>query len=263
MKNKYLGFFISSLLMFMSGIFLLSALIYYDLSDYVEDYNYSDYDEYVNVREGLDFLSKLPIQFNIINKFFSDFNHLDQNEKEQIVMAYAIKNRYELYECGPNNNSKLHLCIDTNTLNSSDLLFRFGLDFEFENEEIKLYLDDYGASSVSNDLGESFYRITLNNDNNKAYRLYSVFDSFKQDNDLYIFYLYQGYYSGNCTKGDDITLFDFITGNALYTGKCNGNNEFVVIPDDVIKKLQLYKYELKKDDNDRFYLYGYNPVRYH
>ena len=40
----------------------------------------------------------------------------------------------------------------------------------------------------------------------------------------------------------------------------NGDNEFENAPKEEIKKLQLYKYELKKNEDGEFYLYGYNPV---
>ena len=51
-----------------------------------------------------------------------------------------------------------------------------------------------------------------------------------------------------------------MTGKVIYKDTCNGNNEFTVEPTEEIENLQLYKYELKKDENDKYYLYGYNPV---
>ena len=51
-----------------------------------------------------------------------------------------------------------------------------------------------------------------------------------------------------------------MSGKVVYKDTCNGNQEFTVDPGENIAKLQLYKYELKKDRNNKFYLYGYNPV---
>lgn len=259
-RKKLVVIFVSIFLMFLSVVSLFGAIVYYDLSEQVKTYSYSDKNEYETITEGLDFLNKLPIQFNIINKYFSDFNHLNQLEKEQIVMSYALKNNYQVYSCGLSSSVKKSMCIKKSDLNSSDLLEKFGLNFKFENNDVNIYLDDYGATSVISRNNDDYYQFNLNNNNN-FFRLYSVFDKYKVDDDLYIFYMYQGYFSGNCIVGEELSLYDFITGDIVYTGKCNGNNNFILSPEDSINKLQLYKYELKKNENGEFYLYGYNPVK--
>lgn len=260
-RKRIIGIFVSIFLMVLSAISLFGAVVYYDLSEQVKAYSYSDKKEYETITEGLDFINKLPIQFNIINKYFADFNHLNQLEKEQIVMSYALKNKYQVYSCGLNNNFKNTLCIKKSDLHSRDLLDRFGLDFKFQNNDVNIYLDDYGATSVTSNNNDDYYTFNINNSNNTAFRLYSVFDKYRVEDDIYKFYLYQGYFSGNCTRGEKLDLYDFITGDIIYSGECNGNNNFVLSPDDSINKLQLYKYELKKDKNNKFYLYGYNPVK--
>ena len=77
---------------------------------------------------------------------------------------------------------------------------------------------------------------------------------------LYIFYLFQGYYKANCTAGEKLALYDFMNGKEVYEGVCNDKGYFSEEPDFDKVDLQLYKYELKKNDKGEFYLYGYNPV---
>lgn len=257
-EKKFL--ILSIILMIISGAMLLSAVVYYDFSRQIKDYKYSDLDEYENIKEGLSFINTLPIHFNIINKYFSDLNNLNQVEKEEIVMSYVIKNRYGLYDCGPSNNVNQYLCIDKETLNSDKLLKRFGLDMKFESENIKIYVDDYGTYLVNSNSNMKYYQIVLDNTNNKMYRMYTRFSHYKQKKDTYIFYVYQGYYSGNCDKNSELSLYDFMSGKVIYKDTCNGNQNFTVDPGEKVEELQLYKYELKKDNNDSFYLFGYNPV---
>lgn len=258
-KKRPLIFF-SVFLMCMSGVMLFSALLYYDLADKVKEQVYSDKVEYDDITAGLSFLEDLPIHFNIINKYFSNFDNLSQQEKEEIVMGYVVKNRYGLYECGMSVGNKKYLCIDKDTLNSEELLSVFNSNFRFESDEVKLYLDDYGASSIRTDTSNTAYRVVLNDEYSNSYRLYSEFYKYKKERDVYVFYLYQGYYMGNCKKGEELSLYDFMSGEEVYLDRCNGNNNFEVSPGEKIEVLQLYKYELKKDDNGKFYLYGYNPV---
>ena len=257
--KKYIK--VSVFLMILSAIMIFTAIVYYDLADKVKDYKYSDKEEYDDITKGLNFLSKFPIHFNIINKYFSDFNNLSQKEKEEVVMGYVIKNKYKLYECGPSNNSIKHLCIDKDVLNSKELLNIFNLDMKFESENINVYIDDYGTYSVTTTNDSKYYKIVLDNTNNKLYRLYSSFSHYKKENDKHIFYMYQGYYMGNCVKDEKLDLYDFMSGKIVYTNKCNDNQKFNIENEDDIKKLQLYKYELKKDSDNNFYISGYNPVK--
>ncbi len=260
MKEKKM-FILSIVLMAISGILLFTALLYYDLSDKIKEYKYSDLEEYENIKQGLDYIDHLPIHFNIINKYFSDLNNLKQEEKEEIVLAYVIKNKYKTYECGPSNNSTEYLCVNKEDLNSHDLLDKFGLKFKFKSTDIKIYVDDYGTYSVKTTDNSKYYQIVLNNMNNNLYRMYTKFSHYKESNHKYTFYVYQGYYAGNCKKDSSLELYDFMSGKAVYKNTCNGNQNFVIEPNKKsIKKLQLYKYELKKDKNGNFYLFGYNPV---
>ena len=36
--------------------------------------------------------------------------------------------------------------------------------------------------------------------------------------------------------------------------------QFIELGDDSLDNLQMYKYELKKDENNKYYLAGFNPV---
>lgn len=245
----------SSVLLVLSGVFLSLAVIYYDFIDKVEKYQYSDSTEYNNVKEALDFVNKLPIQFNITNNYFSGFDNLDENIREVIVMAYAFKNNYQTYPCGLSGTS---ICIDKTALESQSLLEKFNTKTKFISNSIKLYLDDYGTYTVNTSDSSTYYRINLDNDN-KQYRKYSNFSHYKQEEDIYLIYVYEGYYMGNCIEGEKLELFDFMSGKVVYTDTCNNNQTFTTVPDK-IKGLQLYKYELKKNENGEFYLYGYNPV---
>ncbi len=55
-----------------------------------------------------------------------------------------------------------------------------------------------------------------------------------------------------------ITSSSFL--DVTYVGTCDCDNKFENVPKEKIKKLQLYKYELKKNKDGEFYIYGYNPV---
>ena len=255
-EKKYI--IISISMMLVSGIMLLLAVFYYDLSDKVKKYNYSTEEEYNNVKEGIAFIKTLPIHFNIINKYFSNINNLEQKEKEEIVLSYAIKNNYNLYNCGPSNDLNQYLCIDKENLTSNELLEKFNLDLNFKSKSINLYIDDYGSYIATTTENAKHYKIILNAKNNKQYRLYSKFSHYKKEKGTHVFYMYQGYYKGNCEK--DSELEDFMTGKAVYKNTCNGNKEFTIDPGKNIEKIGLYKYELKKDKNNKYYLYGYNPV---
>lgn len=257
-KEKYIK--ACSLLMIISAIFLVIAVVYCDLSKQVVNYKYVDADEYEDVRIGLDFLDKIPIHFNIINKYFSNMNNLHQQEKEEILLAYAIKNNYRLYECGPSNSVTKYLCINKKDLTSYTLLGKFNLNLDFKSDSIKIYVDDYGVYTITTNKDASYYKITLDNSTNNLYREYFKFDHYKKEKDSYLFYIYQGYFKGNCKKEEKLDLYDFMSGDVVYSGKCNGNHNFSIDPSDNVKKLQLYKYELKKDKYGNFYLYGYNPV---
>lgn len=244
------------LLIILSFLLLFLAFVYYDMTGKVKDYKYIDTDEYKDVKEGLEYLSGLPIHFNIINKYFSDFNNLSQNEKEEIVMAYAIKNKYKLYEWG-----NKHYCINKKDLDSEELLDKFNLKTKISGEMIETYIDDYGSYTSTFSAKTNNYHIVLDDNQKNKYHLYSKFSHYKQEGSKYIFYLYQGYYDSNCKEGDKLVLFDFISGKEIYEDVCNKNKTFNRLPTDRdLKKLQLYKYELKKKNNN-FYLSGYNPVR--
>ena len=65
---------IALVLMLLSGLLLCSVTIYCDALSKIENYNYSTKEEYENVKAGLSLLDKLPTQFNIVNKYFSDFS---------------------------------------------------------------------------------------------------------------------------------------------------------------------------------------------
>ncbi|MBR1937132.1 MAG: hypothetical protein IJ842_05500 [Bacilli bacterium] len=244
-----------SILLLLGSFNLLSlASIYYKMEQKIVDYRYSDKNEYLNVEEGIDFINKLPIQFNITNKFFSNFDNLDQKTREEIILGYVIKNNYKMYQCGNSN-----YCIDKESLKDPLLLEKFNSKTEFQSNNIQIYIDDYGVYQINTTDQLSYYRLSLKNDNNN-YRKYSKFSHYKEENGLYVFYFYEGYYKGNCIKDEELELYDFMTGKVIYKDTCNGNNEFTVEPTEEIENLQLYKYELKKDENDKYYLYGYNPV---
>lgn len=250
----------SIILMIISAFLLFGAFVYCDYLGKIKDYKYVDNDEYESVNSGLIFIEKLPIHFNILNKYFSNMNNLSQKEKEEIVLAYAIKNNYKLYECGPSNSVTKYLCINKEDLKSKELMDIFNLNLNFENKNIDIYVDNYGTYTLTTNDASVYYQIVLNNSNNKMYRMYTKFDHYKQEKDIYIFYVYQGYYKANCNEGEALDLYDFMSGKVVYSDKCNNNHEFIKQPGDDVKKLQLYKYELKKNKEGNFYLYGYNPV---
>ena len=52
-----------------------------------------------------------------------------------------------------------------------------------------------------------------------------------------------------------------MSGKSAFKGTCNDNKRLIDIEDKKVEKLQLYKYELKKNSKGEFYLSGYNPVK--
>ena len=72
---------LSIILMFASAIMISLAFVYYALEDRAISYRYSDIKEYTDINNGIKFIEKMPIQFNIINKYFSNMNNLSQKER--------------------------------------------------------------------------------------------------------------------------------------------------------------------------------------
>lgn len=244
------------LLLIASFNFLALGTICYALEDNIEKFKYSDMKEYSDINDGLSLINELPIQVNIQNEYFSGFDNLSDNVRESIAMAYLVKNKINTYQCGTGRE----ICIDKSKLSDS-IAKIFNTKTKIDSNNIELYVDDYGNHSANSTNDSTYYRMLLDDDNN-YYRKYSKFEKYKQEKDLYIFYVYEGYYKGNCIKDEKLELFDFMTGDSIYVDKCNQSNGFVNEPNENVKKLQLYKYELKKDENNDFYLYGYNPVKH-
>ena len=65
---------LSIILMFASAIMISLAFVYYALEDRAISYRYSDIKEYTDINNGIKFIEKMPIQFNIINKYFLEIS---------------------------------------------------------------------------------------------------------------------------------------------------------------------------------------------
>ncbi len=244
-----------TLLLVASFNFLALGTICYSLEDHIEQFRYSDNSEYSNITAGVSLIDTLPIQFNISNEYFSGFDNLSNDKRESILMAYLLKNKINTYLCGDGKD----ICINKESLQDNLLFKTFNTNTEFHSNTIRLYIDDYGNYNINSTSNSPYYRLVLGT-NNHNYRKYSKFAKYREEKDLYIFYMYEGYYNGNCINGEKLELFDFMTGDVVYTDVCNGYNNFEKQPINEYKKLQLYKYELKKNESGEFYLYGYNPV---
>ena len=257
MKNIKYYTLIALILLFISFNLLSLATIFYAFETDIEDYKYSDTEEYDNINDGLKIINSLPIQFNISNKYFSNFDNLPEETRQSIILAYTIKNNIATYSCGTNQTS---ICIDKDQIAKSGVLDVFNSETKLVANNIKLYIDNYGNYNVNTSNTSTYYKVNLDNYNDSEnYRKYSKFYKYKEKKDLYIFYVYEGYYNGNCLTGEAITLYDFLTGKEVFNGICN-NKVFLEEPTEELNKLQLYKYEFKKDKDGNLYLYGYNPV---
>lgn len=257
MKNIKYYTLIALILLFISFNLLSLATIFYAFETDIEDYKYSDTEEYDNINDGLKIINSLPIQFNISNKYFSNFDNLPEETRQSIILAYTIKNNIATYSCGTSQTS---ICIDKDQIAKSGVLDVFNSETKLVANNIKLYIDNYGNYNVNTSNTSTYYKVNLDNYNDSEnYRKYSKFYKYKEEKDLYIFYVYEGYYNGNCLTGEAITLYDFLTGKEVFNGICN-NKVFLEEPTEELDKLQLYKYELKKDKDGNLYLYGYNPV---
>lgn len=257
MKKKKLYTLIALILLFISFNLLSLATIFYAFETDIEDYKYSDTDEYNNINNGLKIINSLPIQFNISNKYFSNFDNLPEETRQSIILAYTIKNNIATYSCGQNQTS---ICIDKDKAEKSEALDIFNTQTKLVANNIKMYIDNYGNYNINSSNTSTYYKVNLDNYNEtEKYSKYSKFYKYKEEKDLYIFYVYEGYYNANCLTGEAITLYDFITGKEVYNGICS-NKSFLEEPTKELDNLQLYKYEFKKDNNGKLYLYGYNPV---
>lgn len=254
-NTKFIRLLVIVLLVSSFNLLFLGTM-YYFIEEESHNIKYSDSLEYTSIKDGVNLIDELPIQFNIQNEYFSGFDSLSSSLRESILMAYLLKNRVNTYNCGDGKD----LCIDKDKLNDKDVKEKFNTSTELNSNNIKLYMDDYGNMNINSTNSSTNYRIVLGDDNHQ-YRKYTRFYKYKEEKDLYIFYVYEGYYKGNCTEGEKIELHDFITGDVVYTDTCNSNQTFEKEPPDDIDNLQLYKYELKKNDKNQFYIYGYNPVR--
>lgn len=249
---------ISLVLMIFSGIILCSVIIYCDILSKVENYNYSTKEEYENVKAGLELLDKLPLQFNIVNKYFSSFSNLNIADKEKIALAYAVKNKIGVVTCDMIMNDT-NVCISKAALENSNLFDVFKEKVKLYSDNISVYIDDYGMYTAKYIDSKDYYQIPINTFDYDT-KLYSSFYKYRMKDDVYIFYLFQGYYKANCTFGEDLILYDFMDGREVFKDVCNDEGYFSKEPDFNEVNLQLYKYELKKDKSGNFYLYGYNPV---
>lgn len=252
---------LSIILMFASAIMISLAFVYYALEDRAISYRYSDIEEYSDINQGIKFIEKLPIQFNIINNYFSDMNNLNQKEKEEIVLAYALKNGYKQFNCGASTSTIKYNCIKVEDLNNEEIQKIFNLKLYFQTNKIDIYMDDYGTQELTNKENPLIYKYILDTSNNTNYRLYTKFDKFNQTEDKYVFYVYQGYINANIKEDNKLNLYDFMTGNLIFTGTSNGHNDFKEDISENIINLQKYKYELKKYEDGSYYLYAYNPVK--
>ena len=77
MNNKHI--IITAIFLLIGSFNLLTlAFVYYQLEGEVVNYRYSDEEEFGSVQEGIDFIDKMPIQFNITNEYFSNFDNLEE-----------------------------------------------------------------------------------------------------------------------------------------------------------------------------------------
>lgn len=242
-------------LLLLSTFMLFLGFSYKKIEKRVQTYSYSDKEEYNNLNKGIKLIENLPIHINIENKYFSSVNNLDIELQQEIIFAYALKNNYKTYNCSDSYNRSI--CINKEDLNSEELQKVFNTHITFSSNIIDVNLDKLGKLKARTTTTSTYYKVNLNNYNNK-YSKHTDFYKYKKDNDKYIIYVFEGYYESNCTPNTNITVKDFMNENISREGICTNERKFISEYD--ISNFQLYKYELKKDLNNEFYLSGYNPV---
>ena len=156
-KIKYYTL-IALILLFISFNLLSLATIFYAFETDIEDYNYSDTEEYDNINDGLKIINSLPIQFNISNKYFSNFDNLPEETRQSIILAYTIKNNIATYSCGTNQTS---ICIDKDQIAKSGVLDIFNSETKLVANNIKLYIDNYGNYNVNTSNTSTYYKVNL------------------------------------------------------------------------------------------------------
>lgn len=236
-------------------VLALAFLIYHNLNTNIQNYKYTDKEEFETVEKGLNFIKKLPIHFNILNQSFHNMDVLKQEDKEAILVSYYLKNGIT-NDCSDNEEE---ICIYEKNLEQENIFDKFKSKIHFKSNKLTIYVDGYGVQTLykQGSTNNTFYRLHLKEDD-KIYQIYSSFKYFKKNKDQYNFYIYQGYY--NINEKDTYELHDLLTDKVVYKEKVN-TELFENIKEKDIKKLQLYKYILKKDNNNAYYLYGYNPVK--
>ncbi len=242
-------------LLFLSTFMLFLGFSYKNIEKRVASYSYSDKEEFNDMNKAINYIETLPIHINIINQYFSSINNLDKEQQQEIIISYALKNNYKIYDCSDTYSRSI--CINKDDLNSQELQKLFNTNITFDNNTIDINIDRYGKVRARTNNYLSYYKININN-YNKKYNKYTEFYKYKKENDKYIFYVYEGYYESNCIPNSKIELNDFLDEDIKKEGICSPNKTF--ISDYSVDGIQLYKYELKKDQEDNFYLVGFNPV---
>ena len=258
MRKKRTIFLIVGLI-FCSFVLLLSGVIYYDLSYQVKNYHYVNREEYDDVQKGISFIQKLPIQLNILNHSFADMNLLKVEDQEQILLSYVMKNKQDIAPCMNEMDTSDYKCLSLDELQDTSLQSLFGLDLTFETEKIDLYSEVYGSQELVKT--DDCYRFQVGYSDNEGLENYSYFVKYKQEGDNYLYYFYQGYYNSTCDAKNGYQLTNYIDGEVVEQEECTVTQPFSNLSSSKREKLQLYKYILRKDENGKFYLYGYNPVK--
>lgn len=246
---------ITTFLIFLTIILAIAFLVYYSINSNIQNYKYSDKEEYENVERGLNFIKKLPIHFNILNSSFHDMNTLKQEEKEQILIGYYLKNGM-VEDC---KDREEDICIYEENLKKEKVFEKFNTKINFKSNKLNIYLDGYGLETLykKKSNNTAYYQMHIKEEKD-VYAMFTSFKYFKKSKDSYNFYVYQGYYNRN--NVNQYELKDLIKDKVIYKEDVR-NELFEHITDKEIKQLQLYKYILKKNKNGEYYLYGFTPVK--
>ncbi len=246
---------ITTFLIFLTIILAIAFLVYYSINSNIQNYKYSDKEEYEDVENGLHFIKKLPIHFNILNSSFHDMNSLKQEEKEEILIGYYLKNGM-VEDC---KDSEEDICIYEENLKKEKIFEKFNTKIKFKSNKLNIYLDGYGLETLYKKKSDNatYYQMHVKEEKD-VYAMFTSFKYFKKSKDSYNFYVYQGYYNKN--NVNQYELKDLIKDKVIYKEDVR-NELFEHITDKEIKQLQLYKYILKKNKNGEYYLYGFTPVK--
>lgn len=218
--------------------------------------------------EAINFINTLPMHLNFMNTSFNSVEELTNEQKIQLVLAYAYKNdKWKEIQ----NGESIEYQINPDDLKTEDI---FGENISFTNQGVNVYIDSNTEKNIIYKNGVYTFSLKLKNDivNNYS-RVYRT----KVENDVYYIYLKQGYIMQTINGKTDIidvkptdtieySLKQYTDNSTIFSYKNEASQVYETYNfEDALRnnytsfsnKMKTYEYALKKDAKGNFYLSGF------